>query len=369
MTHHVPPGLWLGEGNTWTNLASLFTQDIILGNNLKKKQELRSATIREHLDALNDLFTDRGYEPPVDFNSKTKGSVLYYENVKTWEKIPNRRTHFTPGFLDEIIKRGKQDKDGLSFASSIMDWCILGRFTGHRLGEFAQDNQTEISYHKAPRQKRYLKASSCNCFVFKDKKNRRILDPVKEKSRIYAVTITWIVQKNRRNGQKITWIVTGTNLCPVMAALRIYERSLRLHIKANEPMGAFFEKKKRRWLTGAKIRTYFHQVANHVYPDITPDELSKFSAHMIRVSAAVLLQVASKPGHFIQKRLRWEGDSYRVYLRNSDALARLHNSAAEESLSLEYSLSKENLDINPIFEHPIPEPLSIEEVGIVPGED
>ena len=346
----------------------MFTQDIILGNNLKSKSELRSATIREHLDALNDLFTERGYDPPVDFNLKTEGSALFYENVKTWERVPNRRTHFTPEFLNELIRRGQQDADGLGFAASIMDWSLLGRFTGHRLGEFAQENQVDISYHNAPRNRRFLKASSRSCFVFKDRRGRRIKDPVKNKHNIYAVTITWLVQKNRRNGQKITWLVTGTRLCPVMAALRIYDRSIRLGLKENEPMGAFFEKKKRRWLTGARIRTHFHSIAKHVYPDITKDELSQFSAHMIRVSAAVLLQVADKPGHFIQKRLRWEGDSYRVYLRNSDALAKAHNSAAADSESIEFSISPENLNIDPAFDHPIPAPLSIEEAGVWSGQ-
>jgi hypothetical protein len=361
VANKVPPSLWLGAGITWINLASLFTQDIISGNNLKKK-ELRSATIREHLDALNELFEDRGFDPPIDLTNKSSGAGLFFQNVKTWENVPNRRTHITPEFLDELTKRAKQDKDGLGFTSSILDWTLLGRFTGHRLGEFAQETQKRIEYHVSPR-KRYLKANSRSCFVFKDKRGHSIKDPVKNKHRVHAVTIMWLVQKNRRNGQKITWIVTNNKLCPVMAAIRIYERSIRLGLNDDEPMGAFFERKRRRFLTGSKIRTYFQAVARHVYPDISDEELSKFSAHMIRVSAAVLLQVSGQPGHFIQKRLRWEGDSYRVYLRNSDALAKLHNTAAAKSASLEYSLSRENLDIDPFFDPPIPAPISVSEMG------
>ena len=361
MTHKVPPSSWLGSGITWTNAASLFTQDIISGNNIKSK-ELRSATIREHLDAVNDLFEDRGYHPPIDLTNLSSGAGLYFQNVKTWEKIPNRRTHITPEFLAELMKRAKQDKDGFGFTSSILDWVLLGRYTGHRLGEFAQVTQSRAEYHISPR-KRYLKANSRKCFAFKDKHGQSITDITTHKHRIHAVTITWLVQKNRRNGQQITFIVTNTDLCPVMAAIRIYERSIQLGLKEDEPMGAFFERKRRRFLTGSKIRTYFKAVAQHVYPDISKAEKSKFSAHMIRVSAAVILQVSGQPGHVIQKRLRWEGDSYKVYLRNSDALALLHNTAAAKSDSLVYSLSEDNLDIDPIFNHKIPEPISEIEMG------
>ncbi len=74
-------------------------------------------------------------------------------------------------------------------------------------------------------------------------------------------------------------------------------------------MGAYKEKGAVKFITGSRISKLFKEIAQSVYPDITPTELSKFSAHMIRVSAAVLLQMADKPEHFIKTRLRWEGDS------------------------------------------------------------
>ena len=49
---------------------------------------------------------------------------------------------------------------------------------------------------------------------------------------------------------------------------------------------------------------------------------------MIRVSAAVLLQIADKPEHFIKMRLRWESDTYRLYLRNTSIIAMEANVAA-----------------------------------------
>lgn len=48
---------------------------------------------------MNDLFEKRGYASPVDFSDKNLPSTISYENVKTWEKEPNRRTHLTAEFL------------------------------------------------------------------------------------------------------------------------------------------------------------------------------------------------------------------------------------------------------------------------------
>ena len=89
-------------------------------------------------------------------------------------------------------------------------------------------------------------------------------------------------------------------------------------------MGAYLENKTVKYITGARIGTLFKDIAKHIYPDITKAELLKFSAHMIRVSAAVLLQVAEKPAHFIKIRLRWESDTYRDYLRNTSVVALKH---------------------------------------------
>ena len=57
-------------------------------------------------------------------------------------------------------------------------------------------------------------------------------------------------------------------------------------------------------------------------------DLVKFLAHMIHVTATVLLQAAGKPKLFIQTCLRWESDAYKVYLRDTDILARQHNKLA-----------------------------------------
>ena len=85
---------------------------------------------------------------------------------------------------------------------------------------------------------------------------------------------------------------------------------------------------KRCYITGSKISILFKLIAKTIYPDMSDKDLGKFSAHMIRVTAAVLLQAAGKAELFIQTRLCWESDAYKVYLRDTDILARQHNKSA-----------------------------------------
>ena len=78
----IDPKQWLGDGSTdplWTKLAALYAIDIRVNNiNLGT---MRAQTIREYLEALNDLFEERGYASPVDFSDKSLPSTIFYENV------------------------------------------------------------------------------------------------------------------------------------------------------------------------------------------------------------------------------------------------------------------------------------------------
>lgn len=328
---------------------------------------LRAQTIREHLEAVNLLFTDRGYQPPVDFTTKRKGPALFYNNVKTWETEPNRRTHMGPEFLREFKNRAASDPSGLTFYPAMYDWILLGRYAGLRLSEYGQSTQKRIDTLKPPRRKPIVKAFQRRDFTFFDKSGNRIPDPVQNKSSVHRITIKWRVQKNRRNGQKISWTIDDASpeFCPVMAAVRIYERSITLGLSDAQPMGAYRNRKKVAYITGNAIRDKFRLVAKAAYPDITDAELSQYSSHMIRVTAAVLLQCASKPGHFIQKRLRWEGDSYKTYLRDDTTLAISHIKAVAPSNEhvLALSISLGNLEIDPAFDYPVPPQQSAEEMG------
>ena len=63
------------------------------------------------------------------------------------------------------------------------------------------------------------------------------------------------------------------------------------------------KKGKRCYITGSKISILFKSITKIIYPDMPKSDLSKFSAHMICVTATILLQATGKPGLFMQTRL------------------------------------------------------------------
>ena len=324
----------------------LYTQHIIEGKNIPGT-ELRAQTIMEYLDAVNALFVDRGFEPVADLrDSRNCKCCKLYDMVKTWENEPRRRSYLTHEFMVELFARAGSDATGLGFTRAMLDWTLLGRYTGIRLAEYGQPSQTKIDYHCLPNGRKIVKAFRRGDFLFFDKAGRLVdpTDPTKHDS-IHEIKITWRVQKNRRNGQTITWARDHENAqyCPVLAARRIYCRSIRLQLQEGEPMGAYLEKGKRKYITGTKISALFQSIARAVYPGMPNAEIKKFSAHSLRVTSAVLLQMAEANDDYIKIRLRWEGDSYKKYLRDNSVLAYQHLRNHATALAASYALAPTHL--------------------------
>jgi hypothetical protein len=78
------------------------------------------------------------------------------------------------------------------------------------------------------------------------------------------------------------------------------------------------------YLTGNKIAEPLQKAVKKVRPDTTPDELKQYSAHSLRVWACVLLDKAGKLPDYIKKKLRWLGDSFRMYLRDTAIIQYQH---------------------------------------------
>ncbi len=97
-----------------------------------------------------------------------------------------------------------------------------------------------------------------------------------------------------------------------------------------------------KYLTGNKILELLQSIAKHCHPDLTKDEVSRFSSHSGRVWAVVLLDKAGMNSDFIKSRLRWMGDSYRLYLRDTAVLQAKHVTALEQSSFDFISLYGEN---------------------------
>jgi hypothetical protein len=90
-------------------------------------------------------------------------------------------------------------------------------------------------------------------------------------------------------------------ICPVWAAFRIFLQAKELGQTDSQPMAIFKNQLgKTKYLTGNKIAGLLQSLARSTHPDMTLDEISRFSSHSGRVWAVVLLDEAGKMPDFIK---------------------------------------------------------------------
>ncbi len=97
----------------------------------------------------------------------------------------------------------------------------LSHFIRPCVSEYAQTTQDKVDYHVYPSGTRIIKAFTTNDFVFYDKSGY-VLKKINNSTLNTAtsVQITWRIQKNCQNGQKIKLSADTKNpaICPVWGA-------------------------------------------------------------------------------------------------------------------------------------------------------
>ncbi len=162
--------------------------------------------------------------------------------------------------------------------------------------------------------------------------------------------VTYRIQKNRQNGQSITLVADNIHLdiCSVRAAYRIFLQAKRLGQLDSQPMAVFVNKSNTtKYLTGNKIADVLRSIARAVHPDLTEDELIKFSSHLGRVWGLVLLDEAGMTPDFMKSRLRWMGESCCLYLWDTSILQRKNVDALNKESDEIARLLGNNRDILP----------------------
>ena len=190
--------------------------------------------------------------------------------------------------------------------------------------------------------KKVIKAFIGDDFFFYDQAGHRIFELLLESmSLVKKLQVTWRIQKNRQNGQAITVSADDEHpqICPVRAALRMLLRARRLGQPDNLPVACHTTAKGNRvYITGARIAFLLRTAAKKVYPTLSKKQLMRYSAHSLRVWACVLLDEAGMSPKFIKSRLRWMGNYFCMYLRDTGIIQDKHcdvlRAASQEILDL-----------------------------------
>ena len=307
----------------------------MLGLNCRNKALVRSDTVKGYAAAVNTLFTLRAFPPPANFDDPFNMSAILICNLAREENIARQRSPLDNAIFARMQQTSANNPSRDSVDSVLFNAVALGRITGFRLGEFAQTKQSVIDYHTYPSGKKVVKAMTSNDFEFFDSRGSRLTNfDESDFEAVSSMKITWRIQKNRQNGQslKIAADKSNPSICPVRNAMQLVERARRYNRPSDLPL-CFYKNKdgKTLYLTGSKIAELFRKAAKAAYPEMLPDDVSKYSAHSIQVWACVLLDEAGKSPDFIKKRLRWMGDSFRMYLRDTPIINQQHRDALQSA--------------------------------------
>ena len=276
---------------------------------------IKHSTLKLYMKEALAIFVERR----LPHDSKPDFLAIITKAHSDYENVPNRRRMITDGMMAWLIKQA--DNAPLdSEIRAIVDWIIVGRYTGYRSSEWCQECQKDYARINGWPGDPAL-ATTRNDFAFLGNNERRITQERHLTAElVHHLTCTWRHQKNGDNGQDVTFSGDRTNrrYCIVTAGLRIYHRSKRLGMKDGEPMGVCRIKGKVRFITSRKVTALLREAAQQVLGlDKCDPELKLWSTHSIRVTAANLLHRMQFSDSFIMKRLRWNSDRFLMYLRNT----------------------------------------------------
>jgi hypothetical protein len=324
-----------GHQPGYQRIVAIYIKYLMKGVNFRNKDYLRSATVRGYANSVNSLFKLRDMKPPIDMADPNNVSGILINNLVKEEDIARQRSPLDSAIFAELHHKSNVSRSQDSEQSTLFDLVVLGRYIGPRVSEYAQTTDKSVDYHVYPSGKQVIKAFTANDFRFFDKNSQAITD-LSDASigAVDRVRITWRIQKNRQNNQKVTLSSDKANkaICPVLAALRLVLRARRLEQPDSMPVACYRNKKGAlAYITGSRIALHFRAAARAVRPTITKEEEQRYSAHSLRVWACVLLDEAGKSPDYIKKRLRWMGDSFRMYLRDTRVIQDQHREALRAS--------------------------------------
>ena len=296
----------------------------------------RSKTLRGYIESINLLFRLRNFPIPADLSNRTNMCARIISAREKEENIANQQNPITREMFAALLDTANKSSCVDSLEATVADWFILIRITGLRCAEYAQKTQSAVDEHIYPSGKRVIKAFIPTNWKFYKENGRTVtVHPLNKEIKTFPakLRLTFRIQKNRRNGQSITLVADKNHpeTCPVRAAYRIFLRAKRLGQSDFQPMAVFLNSKGvKKYLTGNKIAEILRSIAMVVHPDLTDEELKKFSSHSGRVWALVLLDEAGMTPDFMKSRLRWMGESYRLYLRDTSTLQHKHVDALKK---------------------------------------
>jgi hypothetical protein len=180
-----------------------------------------SATVFGYVQAINKLFELRNFPIPADLSDKSNMLSKIIQACEREENIARQQSPLTKEMYVEMAKRAEAFSQD-SVHSILFDFFNLIRVGGFRFSEYAQKTQTKIDEFEYAFGKKVIKAFIPSDWQFYNASRR--LMTIHSLNGLVKIPkqlrITFRIQKNRKNGQKITFTADDKHphICPVRSA-------------------------------------------------------------------------------------------------------------------------------------------------------
>ena len=217
----------------------MYLKDVMLGTNFYDMEVIRAKTVRGYADAVNTLFQKRGFITPVRWSEVGNIPATLVDNLAKEEDVASQRSPLDNRIFAQLHAKAVASKSPDSLDNIFFNLLVLARYVGPRSSEYAQTKQSACDYHTYPSGRKVVKAFTANDFAFYDEDGNRITEFSRAaRNRARSVKITWRIQKNRKNGQRITLGADSKVplLCPVRNCMKLVEWAHRLGQSPNLPI-------------------------------------------------------------------------------------------------------------------------------------
>lgn len=321
------------------------------GNSISCKS-IRSGTIKGYIRVIA-RFLEKFGEHPRDLRKDGPTATKFsehlesvYKELERWEAMPDRREPFTVEMLqfwEEHVVRNHYS--WLSAEAALADWFQCGIYGAFRKSEWAQD-----AYKSRPEQAKMNGLGDPQAFCIGDVRavtfsNKRISGyeilkyPVEQ---IRAMWLRWRTQKNGTINEERLFTANSNRagrdfIRPMYRILQRFSVVCGMN-DYTTPLAAYSAgtydastgTHKVRLITSKDIESAMQFAASKVYGITAKKDLSKWSAHSLRVGACVILHSLGFSATQIQFLLRWKSMAFMDYLRNLAVLADRQNEAVDD---------------------------------------
>jgi hypothetical protein len=306
-------------------------------------RSIKSSTIRKYLLEISKFyhqFLALDIRKHDQLSSRLAPQIVgVLSEMERWEAVPNRREPYT---LEMQVSLEALTVAPNSLLDALADWFGNGLLGGYRLTEWAQESGFSDPNSPLQNFKGQTRAFCLPDLEFRLARNRKIshaevfaLGESCSMGTIEFAMVTYKTQKNGNHGEMRKYKKNQYKhaRCPIRYWVRIFFRFVRLAgWRDDVPLSVYrADDGATRLITAAEIETTMRKLASITY-NIAPasPELTKWSAHSLRVGACCLLQAAGFSHSQIQWLLRWRSMAFIMYLRNMAILSDRQNKALSD---------------------------------------